>query len=491
MKCPGCEYDLWNLKAGPCPECGRPFKPSEFDFLANAVKFCCPHCSQTYYGTGAKGELVPGEFDCVSCGQHLTTDDMLLLPADALGKRDPTSAPNPWLNTHKSSLARWFAAVGASLGQPGKMMLATPAIGSTGRALSFAMANFIVAGLFGIVCAGAMLISGGMSNGADAFFMLVLVFGPAVYLFIWAAITHGLLKLFSVDTPDGIGRTVQALGFSSGAWVMGIIPCVGPLVGFPAWAACAVVAVKAAHKTTTWRAMLATLALPVLTAGGAGAVVLWPMVAPPSYSSYPPPAYPPPPLTSTQPGIRGNWAPNTDIGLGTQRVANILRRRIGAGNAPRHVAYLAAEPGFDAPAFFEQGGAAPRVGTSNIWLLSTMDDASRRSIVDVEVAQWPTGMTAHRLGRMLLTYHGVAGLDPVAAQDIWIMVQLPTDPQEDYWAITMNGYEQIDRTMPQTFVNHQNRLRIAAGLDPMPDVTTLLGSPGPWTAADGVAPGPP
>lgn len=485
MKCPGCEYELWNLKAGPCPECGRPFKPSEFDFLANAIKFCCPHCSQTYYGTGAKGELVPGEFDCVSCGRHLTTDDMLLLPADALGKRDPTSAPNPWLNTHKSTSARWFAAVGASIGQPGKMMLATPAIGSTGRALSFAMANFTVAGLFGIVCAGAMLISGGMSNGSDAFFMLALVFGPAVYLFIWAAATHGLLKLFSVDTTDGMGRTVQALGFSSGAWVIGIIPCVGAFVGFPAWAMCAAVAVKAAHQTTLWRALLATLALPVLTIGGGGALMLWPMVSAPSYSSYPHST-----ATYTQPGIQGNWAPNTDIRLGTQRVANVLRRRIGSGNAPQHVAYLATEPGFDPMAFFEQGGGVPpSVGSSNIWLLDQMDQRSRDSVINAEVAQWPTDVTVHRLGRILLTYHGVEGLDPVAAQDIWLMVQLPIDPQGDYWAITMNGYEQIDRTIPQTFVNHQNRLRIAAGLDPLPDMATMLGS-GPWTASDGVAPPP-
>ena len=80
MQCKSCEYPLWNLKARQCPECGTPFTPSEFEFVINSVRYCCPHCNQAYYGTSEKGHLVPSEFDCVTCGRHLTMDEMVLLP---------------------------------------------------------------------------------------------------------------------------------------------------------------------------------------------------------------------------------------------------------------------------------------------------------------------------------------------------------------------------------------------------------------------------
>ncbi|MEO1279561.1 MAG: hypothetical protein AAFV77_11455 [Planctomycetota bacterium] len=161
MKCPGCDYELWNLKAGPCPECGRPFKPSEFDFLPNAVKFCCPRCTQPYYGTSENGQLVPDEFDCVSCGLHVKVDDMLLLPADALGSRAPTRAMNPWLDESRSTNRKYFSALGMSIGQPGKMLEATPAIGSVGPATTFALLNFVVAGLLTLALAVVLAFTGG------------------------------------------------------------------------------------------------------------------------------------------------------------------------------------------------------------------------------------------------------------------------------------------------------------------------------------------
>ncbi len=484
MKCPGCEYELWNLKAGPCPECGRWFKPSDFDFLPNAVKFQCPHCQQAYYGTSETGQLEPSEFECVSCGRHVTTDEMLLLPADELGRREPTRTPNPWLDPHKRGAARWFSAVGASLGQPGRMIEATPAIGSTGRALGFAMHNIVIAGLFSIVCGGAMLLTGG---GWGIVLVLILMLGPAAYLFAWATATHWALKLFVTKTPDGMGRTVQAIAFSSGGWVMAIIPCLGAVIGLPAWAICATIAVKAAHKTTTWRAVLATLPVPVLTGLGIAALYLIPFVGF-GGSSHTITAMPHGPAPA--PSWQGNWAPNTDIRESTQRVADILRHNLRQGVAPRHVAYFAGEHGFDPLAFIEQGSGAPAIGPSNIWLLSMMDPAGREAVLDPIVASWPADVTTHRLGRILLTYHGVEGVDGVAHPDLWLMVQLPAEPQESYWAITMTGYEEVDRTNPQSAVDDQNRLRLAAGLDPLPDMATMLGD-GPWTAADGVVAGPP
>ena len=84
MRCQGCDYPLWNLTARQCPECGRPFRPSEFRFVANSVRFCCPHCGQDYYGTGPVGHLVPVEFDCVRCHRRVHMDQMVLLPTEGV-----------------------------------------------------------------------------------------------------------------------------------------------------------------------------------------------------------------------------------------------------------------------------------------------------------------------------------------------------------------------------------------------------------------------
>ena len=84
MRCWHCDYSLWNLKTQNCPECGAGFRPSDREFVANSVRFCCPHCDQAYYGTGPKGHLEPDRFDCVQCGKSITMDEMLLLPVEGL-----------------------------------------------------------------------------------------------------------------------------------------------------------------------------------------------------------------------------------------------------------------------------------------------------------------------------------------------------------------------------------------------------------------------
>lgn len=476
MKCPGCEYELWNLKAGPCPECGRPFRPSEFDFLSNAVKFCCPHCSQAYYGTGEHGELVPGEFDCVSCGRHLTTDDMLLLPADELGKREATRFPNPWLDPHKGSFSRWFSTVGASIGQPGKLMEATPAIGSTGKALTFALVNVLVAGLAGLACAGYSLVMGGGGLGM-AFYMVAALFAPMAYLFIWAGTTHGMLKLFKARTPDGVSRTVQAIALGSGGWIMSIIPCVGPLAGFPAWCVGATIAVRAGHKVAGWKASLATLALPVLTVLAVIGLYVA-MIFGAFYTAS---------SMSTTYATGHAWASGTRLEWETVELANELRSAITNNNPPLHGASLL---GPSSPVIYTvfsdaQNSDAP-IGPHTAMSLDGMDDAARAAALSAITSTWPADVTAHRIGNIVFTHHGIKpGDDP----RLWILIELPGpgDPMVD--AVHLNGASMFNgQTAGQITIDQQNRLRIAAGLPPLPDYQTLTASDGPWTAADGTPP---
>ena len=37
MFCKSCNYPLWNINTRQCPECGAPFKPSDFQFALNEV----------------------------------------------------------------------------------------------------------------------------------------------------------------------------------------------------------------------------------------------------------------------------------------------------------------------------------------------------------------------------------------------------------------------------------------------------------------------
>jgi hypothetical protein len=96
MRCRSCDYALWNLPAGRCPECGDPFKPSDFDFIVGQVRFLCPHCRQAYYGDDKRGQLRPRAFNCVRCGQAVHIDDTLLLPAEGVGEYESQTSQLAW-----------------------------------------------------------------------------------------------------------------------------------------------------------------------------------------------------------------------------------------------------------------------------------------------------------------------------------------------------------------------------------------------------------
>jgi hypothetical protein len=475
MKCPQCEYELWNLKAGPCPECGRRFKPSEFDFLANAVRFCCPHCEQAYYGTSETGQLEPNAFDCVSCGRHITTDEMLLRPAEALGSRAATRATNPWLDRNRRY--RWFAAAASSIGQPGRMLEATPALGSTGAAFTFAMLNLVAAGSVGLALAFALLMGGG-GGGASmligmAFITLMI---PTAYLLLWTLVTHGLLKLFKQPTPDGMGRTFQALAFTSGAWLFALIPCMGVFFGFIAWSACAPAAVRAAHKARTGPAVVAALVLPIVTVLAVGGLYVA-MIVGPVYSA-----------TAYGPVAMQGWAQGTSLHPSAIALVDRLRVRVRAGAPPVHGASLL-DPasGVTHHAFSEPSNPDVAIGATTASALEAMRTRDRDAALAGVTASWPADVTAHRVGRLIFTYHGIKpGDDP----DLALVIVMPGTPGGDWYSIHSSGWH-TSSMFPQFGIQVENQRRARAGLPPLPTVQTMTTSTGPWTAADGVAPGTP
>ncbi|OAB63270.1 hypothetical protein AY599_06605 [Leptolyngbya valderiana BDU 20041] len=473
MKCPGCEYELWNLKAGPCPECGRPFKPSDFDFLPNAVKFCCPHCSQAYYGTNENGQLEPDTFDCVSCGRHVTTDDMLLLPAEALGKRTPTKSINPWLDSNRKR--RWFATIAAGFGQPGRLLEATPAIGSSSRATSYALLNFVMAGMFILVLMAVASLGGGMGGGGDFLLaLLAVVLGPAVLMGVWTLVAHGILKLFKQPTPDGLGRTYQAIAFTSGAWLLALLPCFGWTFGFLAWSLCAPVAVYRAHKCKLWAAIVATGGPPlavVLTVAGLYAWLIFGTMG-----------------MMQSMNVQQAWAAQSQLDFEVIMLANELRDNVKAGTPPLHGASLLGQSSLTPySAFAEANNFDVLIGTHRASQLDMMDPNRREAALRAITSTWPSDVTAHRIGRIIFTHHGI---DPGDDPALWLLIELPNTPGDTIAdAVHLDGASMFDvGTGAQFEIDQQNQLRAKAGLPPLPSFQTMTAGTGPWTAADGTPP---
>ncbi len=142
MRCKKCDYRLWNLPSRVCPECGQPFRPSEFEFPINSVQFRCPHCNQSYYGTGEKGHLVPIELECVSCHRHIHMDEMVLLPTEGIEEEQTKVDTMPWLERDKRGAVRaWFASVRMALVTPGRLIHTVPESTPVSSAVWFAFSR--------------------------------------------------------------------------------------------------------------------------------------------------------------------------------------------------------------------------------------------------------------------------------------------------------------------------------------------------------------
>lgn|GEM_PF-5879892 len=65
MRCPDCQYELWNLNTPVCPECGRGFELGEWDFSETDARFACASCGERL--PGATLDTLPTE--CPACGE--------------------------------------------------------------------------------------------------------------------------------------------------------------------------------------------------------------------------------------------------------------------------------------------------------------------------------------------------------------------------------------------------------------------------------------
>ncbi len=467
MRCKKCDYALWNLKARTCPECGTAFTPREFEFAVNSVQFCCPHCNQAYYGTSEQGHLVPDSFTCVKCHRWITMDEMVLRPTAGVDEAQTRKSRMPWLERDKRGFIKaWFATVGYAMGLPHLLLRATPEMSSVGQAWGFAAITAAVVSLTIFIPGVCLFSTIGVIAGSSSILVIVSsMFFAAIAVFIlfmlsmvlWGAITH-LLLWMTGECACGIGRTYQALCYSSGANAISATPCIGMYVGWIWWIVSAVLAVKEAQRVSALYAVISVLVYPILSLLAVfGFIVL---------SANTVPTGPP---TWTLPAPQTRQLANAIVAYGANN----------GGKGPDHAVQLVVS-GHVVPMDFI--GSQTSTYEIDVPLADiTLDDfqylpPNRKLMAAQKAADaLPANVIAHRVGDFVFTYHGIdlTNADP----GLWLVIFSP-DPDTNAPSIIVPYAAGADGQAVSigaiaTELAAQNQLRSHYGLSPLPRPNTI------------------
>jgi len=485
MQCKTCEYPLWNLKARQCPECGKPFLPSEHEFIINSVRFCCPHCNQGYYGTSQQGHLEPPEFDCVTCGQHITMDQMVLLPAEGLQDHDTKIEQAPWL--HRERIGRmkaWFSTVFQGLFLPHKLIRGVPAESGVGQAWWYAIltsalftcVNVITFIAFIYLITTAFGGNQGMSGLAGFGFGMLITFasvwiGLILLMLVWGLVTHGALLVIGGATYP-IGRTFQAICYSIGGAALIAVPFIGiyPFGFIPLlwWMVSAMVMVSIAHGAHPGKAIIATGVFPfvmtILVIGGLFALFYFSMT-----------------MAQTTLQRAANSASTNAALIVQQQLIPAAEENGGAypafGMIPISDGTTSTIGEYVSP-FTITDDQLVMIGDVSLSDMRMMDADELTAHIDAVRAAMPDDVVAHRIGDMVFTYHGIT-LDTTDSS-LWIVVLVqPADavigysgsPFSNQVTVVMADGSTISHPMDQFFtaLENQNALRTSMGLPELPD----------------------
>jgi predicted Zn finger-like uncharacterized protein len=501
--CKQCGYRLWNLPSRTCPECGAPFRISDFDFTLNSVEFRCPHCGQGYYGTGERGHLIPPEFDCARCRNHIHMDQMVLLPTSGVDEERTRVDEVPWFDSRKRGiLSRWFGTVRMALFQPARLIDGTPATGKTASAFGFALlTNVAVYLAFAVplMAFSFLMVSGVAAGGGRAGTIVAMIGSTAVMagiglgfvlalILVGGAITHGILRMTG-PTHAGLSRTYQAMSLSSGANIVSAIPCLGGYFGWIWWLISAVLMVRSGQKVSGGRAALAVLTVPLLSIGIVLGLAVW------SVS-----------VAMTQVAAGGFTA--TIARDEARAVYDALKAYANEHNGigPAHgVELLAGDYALLSAELVQNADtlAAHPIGDTSLAGFDDLPPLQKDRAVAGAIAGLPQNVIAHRVGDCVFTYHGINF--NTADQRLWAMVWCPGPPpstQPATFTATQPAYPthvavRLDGTTDwiNPYSTHQlalqNRIRAENGLAPLPDPTTVTeAAPATATIAPPLVPRP-
>ncbi len=465
MNCKHCDYPLWNLRSRQCPECGMGFRPSEFRFAQNSVRYACLHCGQDYYGTGLNGHLEPQIFGCVGCGETINMDEMVLLPTEGVTERQTHADINPWLDEGRRFRSRWFGTLYRGAATPSWLMRSTTIDSGAGKAWGFALLSFVLLGfvmlspIFLFMIAGALMGGG----GAIGFFGAFLGFGvmiatiSAVGLGVWILTAHGVLRLGGT-TQGGLGRTAQALCYTCGPQMCVFFPCLGIYFGWLGtiwWVVAAGFALASAQRVGGLRAAMAVAVLPVVC----GVLVLTGVVFL---------------FTGAATGWSGaNWANAESVTV----FRTPLHEAAAAGAWPAHAGEFLLDGSLAGYDFTSPMSATTPtecvIDTASLATWDGLSPTARQGMVDRAVAAMPEGVVAHLLGDFVFTYHGIDPVNP--PDDLWLVIEAwdPTVPgqyQSDIHALTTQGtVVTFAKSLSAMELSRQNVLRASHGLAPLPE----------------------
>jgi len=271
MRCATCDHALWKTVGRTCPECGTPFRPSEFTFRPSAVAFRCPHCAQDYYGTDARGLLEPTEFDCVRCGRHVHLDEMVLEPAEGRSEDETGPRPNPWAERIRIGLLRaWWRSVVQILFRPTGFGASLPPRYASASGFGFMLLCLVPQAILGIAAMLLMLMPmmlAGPGPGpagflaAQSFFAFGSAFVLVPVALLGGLLAHATLVLLGARGTS-LSRSVGCGQFAAGATsLVGFVPCVSciPFVPVIWWFASFRLMLAAVHRCPRWKAAIAAL----------------------------------------------------------------------------------------------------------------------------------------------------------------------------------------------------------------------------------------
>ena len=243
MKCKNCDYPLWDLKPGPCPECGESFSPISERFKPGEVRFCCPHCDQAYYGDGEDGHLVPAAFDCVGCGAGVNESECVIRPREDRGYDHRVTADiAPCFDSSLGPWKRFWRTVAMSMTRPRTLGEGIPIQSRIRPVFGFAAmlsaSNLFVGTLpiLLLIAVPLFIMGAGATLTIPEVLAVVAIFlglGLLSLCMVLAGIAlvgtiiHGVLRI-SGTTQGGIGRTISCVCLGSGPLILGSVPVLGP-----------------------------------------------------------------------------------------------------------------------------------------------------------------------------------------------------------------------------------------------------------------------
>lgn len=468
MQCPACDTPLWKVRQRRCPSCERPFKPSDFRFRPQTVRFCCPHCEQGYLGAGADGLPSPRRFECAFCGRWIDADEMVLEVAEGVAEHETRPDELAWIETHRPWPMRWALTAWLGVRDPAQLLRLTPIGLGTRPVVRYALVTLgagalVVRAVAWIAGVGLSLpaISRSVTSGPGLLTLLLVLLGTGAMGVAWVAIIGAAAP--PDDRPSVRARATQAVGLTCMPHLLWFVPGVGLWIGWLgtlAWVRSAWLALGAADSASSPRVRRTAVIWPV------ACLAVWGLLGAGSLLGV---------LPRFGPGP-SSWTASPTAAVG--RFDAPIRDALARGQRLTHPAELMADGVLRPSDFCAPGSQTTPAGVSLSG--STLDAfealAPARQLALIQQAAEGPPRPARRLGDFVFIQDTMNLDDP----GLWVVVEAP-DPAHNpsggpIHALYRDGsVRTISEGEVVRVLRDQNRLRVRHALPTLHDPRTVRG----------------